>query len=486
MVLDPTPLNNTSGPRTLSIPAREIIPQVQPAISIGEVLRLSVRSNNNGEGQLYFRGLLISAKLPPDLESGDKIYAQVTEADNQLILRILQTNPSELPELSAAQPQLSASAQNLVASQLGDLVRETLVQLTELRNAAQAAATADAQPLVAAEQSFAKAADVLAAAFDRLTANLATSESLTDAGSAQAQLMQNVTGKAVITLRNAATELRQIANGNLPVRGQQFIVDLESELQSFLEEGVKNNILSKKHLESLIAGTQQELRASRQPAIRERDALTATLRDLETAKEQPEKGLSKLQQAANRLAEVVAGTQLKLDRLDPKAKSDLEQIASRLEQLANTQETLNQLNPMMQALGEPALILFPFLAHGLLNHSELSFESSLDRKSLGGGIDDDEDSFDNTPFQRIQISVPLPEIGTVHVDVAHRNEEMLVRFTIADSEASDFIKNRLDELSAILRKHQFTKLDLNTHIGPPESTVLPLPDVFHMPKTIVA
>src|SRR5262245_53049075 len=105
MAADPTLLQaNNAAQQLIRIPGTEVIPQAQPAIAVGDVLRLIVRSNNEGKGQLYFRGMLIPASLPETLTAGDKIFAQVTKADNQVILKLLETQKTALGNTPILQP----------------------------------------------------------------------------------------------------------------------------------------------------------------------------------------------------------------------------------------------------------------------------------------------------------------------------------------------------------------------------------------------
>jgi hypothetical protein len=482
MVLDPNAIPDLSGPKLLRIPAREIIPQVQPPISVGEVLRFAVRSNDGGQGQLYFRGLLISASLPPGIKTGDKIFAQVTEADNNLLLKILRTETAGLggeQAVPSGAPQIPAQA--LIASELQELMRGTMAQIAELRsNVGGTAAANDIQP-------YEQAAGILSAALERITANVATAQTLGDPQTAHAQLVESAHGNTAQTLRQAAEQLRNLTEGIFPRDNEAFLLDLQKELNRFLEEGIGNNYFSKKQIEAFISGTTQELRGQQPTAIKDRQTLAAVLQDFSSARDNPQTSLPYLQSAEEKLRDALSTSLVRFDALDPKSKSELQHLADRLDQLARTQETLQQLNPMMQALGEPALILFPFLAHGLLKQSELTFESSFDRKNLGGGRDEprpDDDEVDTTPYQRIQVSVPLSEFGTVHVDIAHRRDEILVRFDLQHSDHSEFLKSRLGELNGILSALNFSKSEFTTAVSSDIAPVLPA--LFQIPKTFVA
>ncbi len=147
--------------------------------------------------------------------------------------------------------------------------------------------------------------------------------------------------------------------------------------------------------------------------------------------------------------------------------------------MAGNQEMLNQLNPLMQALGEPALILFPSLFQGLLAHSELLVQprdggqqrNRGKKKGSKDGSDADSDSDDGpdtSGYQRVQMCVPLPTLGLVGVDVAHRESEILVRLTVPDEDVARFLLDQLEYLATVLKDIGFEKAELVANVGLPK------------------
>lgn len=466
-----------SAVRLIQIPGTEVLPQVQPTIAIGELLRFVVRDNQNGQGQLYLRGTLIPATLPPGAEVGDKILAKVTESTaNQLVLRIVDTEKSQLSgaTTSLGGPPLAGAdvaARKLVASLLQEFLRspdaagftgpepialapDALVNLVK--------SAVDAAPRYETRDATAK--------LDQLAKMLPKSAELLDAKTTEAKLSATVDGSLAAALRDAAKALRTVLPEPARSSGERFLAALSTELSGLLASSADDNFAAKSHLDAIVAAVTDELVSnSKKASPKDRSLLKSTLVELSRAQEQSE-GLTQHLEAA--LRRVQSSAPQRIDRgvpLDGKGAEELKQLASKLDQMAATQERLNQLNPLMQALGEPAMILFPFLAQGLLKHSEVIVEP---RKGKRRGEDDEGDGGgekrgeEAAPFQRIQVSVPLPSIGIVDVDVAHRESEILVRFSVEDPEVGAFLQEQLEHLATILRERNFKRAELVAHVGP--------------------
>ena len=469
-----------SAVRLIQIPGTEVLPQIQPTIAIGELLRFVVRDNQNGQGQLYLRGTLIPATLPPGAEVGDKILAKVTESTaNQLVLRIVDTEKSQLTAGASAPngPPLGGAdmaARKLVASLLQEFLRSPdAAGFTEPEPLPLAPdelsrlikSSTDAAPRYETREATAK--------IDLLAKMLPKSAELLDAVTTEAKLTATVDGSLATALRDAAKALRTVLPEPAKSSGERFLAALSTELSGLLASSADDNFAAKSHLDAIVAAVTDELVSTSKKAgpkdRDERSLLKNTLVELSRAQEQGE-GLTQHLEAA--LRRVQSAAPQRLDRgvpLDGKGAEELKQLASKLDQMAATQERLNKLNPLMQALGEPAMILFPFLAQGLLKHSEVIVEP---RKGKRRGEEDDGEGDggkrgeEPAPFQRIQVSVPLPSIGIVDVDVAHRESEILVRFSVEDPEVGAFLQEQLEHLATILRERNFKRAELVAHVGP--------------------
>jgi len=490
-MLNPTPPSEVLPQRnTIQIPVTEVLPGVQPIISVGEVLRMLVRSNDQGQGQLYYRGMLIAAQLPDTLAAGDKILAKVTDAGTQLVLKLLdaQKGTTPGPKTEAASGQVQAQ----LAEEFEAILRDAANPALRLSNPVTLPQVMSSVPLpqvsktdVPAQQGATaaaqKPAEEITVALQKLFASLVSSDQLKDPQIALTKLLDTTAGKVAVSLRTAAEQISKLVDEPYQTSAGRFLEALQDELGKLLDDVTHDNKSSSKQLTILVNALTAELKSGKKAPENEQRLLQATLEDLTAAQNSPEQLAQKLETSLNRLNDPGRAVAQKFLALDPQMKNELKEITNRLEQLANSQETLNRLNPVMQALGEPALILFPFLAQGLLSHSQVTIESPIDRENGNGGERRDYDQgeegeADSAPYQRIQVNVPLPAMGQVHVDIAHRKEEILVRFSVGNPEASAFLLEQLEHLAVTLKGLNFSRTELMTHVGtrpddPPQWTV---------------
>jgi hypothetical protein len=198
----------------------------------------------------------------------------------------------------------------------------------------------------------------------------------------------------------------------------------------------------------------------------QKQIIQKTISELIDIKEKPEAAEEKLKELLTSLPEQSLMRKIAKSPVEIKSRSELLQLASRLEQIANTQEMLSRMNPVMQALGEPALLLFPFIFQGLLSHSKVSLESYQNRNKQNiDGEEEGQGGKQSSNYQRVQLSVPLPNLGSVDIDVAHRKEEIFVRMTLEDLKAGEFLISQMDLLGGILSELGYSTRELMTQVS---------------------
>ena len=274
-MLVPTVPNDVAQ-KVIRIPGTEIIPRIQPAIAVGEVLRMVVRQNDQGQGQLYFRGLLIPATLPETLAPGDKIFAKVTEANNQRVLKLLETQKGGGAE-RAPSPS-GAAVQDPIIRELETLVKNSVPLLKGAPPLTVPQAPSPGVPASAKGPAPAPdpASEVLTKALLQLTDSVATSETFSDPKQAMNQLLEATTGKVAGSLRETAERIRTLLGEPGTPQGR-FLSALRGELSRYIEGSVTNNHESKRQLESLITSHTEELRETKKSAGKERERLRAML-----------------------------------------------------------------------------------------------------------------------------------------------------------------------------------------------------------------
>ncbi|OVE79935.1 hypothetical protein BVY02_01870, partial [bacterium J17] len=93
-------------------------------MSEGDILKLTVAQNpKSGAGTLLFKGQSFQANLPPHLNAGDKLLAQLTSQGQVMSLDILEVLPTSTPapnssgNISAALSSVASQLESLLSAQ---------------------------------------------------------------------------------------------------------------------------------------------------------------------------------------------------------------------------------------------------------------------------------------------------------------------------------------------------------------------------------
>jgi hypothetical protein len=133
------------------------------------------------------------------------------------------------------------------------------------------------------------------------------------------------------------------------------------------------------------------------------------------------------------------------------------------------QELLRQLNPLMQAAGEPAMMLFPAFMQGFLSQLEVSYFSPQDKVPVSGEQKKQDQKGHEGELEHIKIQLDLPSLGAVTVDLAHNEESLLLNFTLDEQEKADFVEGFVSKLSERLKSRAYKKLEINVKAGKADS-----------------
>ena len=453
--------------RSIRVQNTALVNQVLPALNVGDVLRFTVRSNNpDGDGLIYYRGQLIQAKLPRNAKSGDRLTAQIAEVDDQVVLQVIDS-------AKGTSGAASAAATSRLAQQLA----------TFLRNA-QGGRAQGLPALLVPDVLKDLAPDLLRSLFT----NVAHADALSDPKAALSFLLSSAQGNLADPLRDSASTLKTLLNDSGFNDLQRVLTALREQLSEMLGRSANDNTFVAQNLSRVIHALGEQTQSTSPTIARERDLLRDILRDLQRAQSNPENIQSQLEAVAKKIDQSGIPLLTAQQTLDPQLGTKLTQLITRLEQMAAAQETLNQLNPLMQALGEPAMILFPFLFSGLISHSEVSIDPDArrrgGRKRKKNGKEGSDEGDSGEPYQRIQVTVPLPSMGPIAVDIAHRDKELLARFTVEDQELCTFLNAQLERLAALLREQGYEKAELMTSVNSPQDESHPW-DSSDVPKTTV-
>lgn len=492
----------------------QLLDEISALLAVGKELEVEVRQNKlTGEGGIFLKGQFLPAKLPEGSQPGDKLSVRVVKNTDALILQIL-------PQASPSPAKLASTItiDNLIRGVLSDNQLATLRQLPRLLSPEAQPAfplpgplPGQAQP--AADELFSEppsaVADTLAkivrsrlfVAEGELAAPKGLPETLarfsTDkvlAGVAEAKRsLERLSGDGRAELRlgvlsaidEQLSELLQALGpgpAGDPFAGQAARVPGESLASSlklalavsrYAQEAGNLRIVDRlaRDLGGAVAKNSPlsflfeallNLQSSRLPTESQADRDLATLvKELITDLAQHRDGKAEvdlkdtLSKHKNQIRDKFGDTGARLR--DEQSVRAAAQAMKGLEGLAEAQDILNRVNPVVQALGEPALVLIPALVQGFLSRWEIVVpphvpeEEDLEGEGEGGSRES---------FQRLAMVVNLPALGDIRVDLAHRSKELLLNLTLGSSEGAAFVASQLPKLEGRLRELGFERASL--------------------------
>jgi hypothetical protein len=471
----------SSPPNTVKIPSIQILPQVMPTLNTGDILRFNVRSNPPGEqGTLYYQGQLIKTRLPANVSAGDKLLARLEQTGEQVIFKILEHIKSDgttsVTRENSAVTQSKTAGSAAPGSQLEQMVHtveDVLARITSTSTSPlsglpdqslSSGLNTASRPLILTGNE-GSLSEELNSVISTFVSSLTSAEALGSAQVIQSNLQAASQGNTVAQLRNAAAAITNVLQNTTIASPttDRFLGLLHEQLIRVLDlsrSGAPAEVLSKQ-IDTLLHAIGEELKLQKNPgASREEDRLKLVFTDLKLARQNTALANEHLTSAQGRIedyAHSLQGNDQK-QTLDSKSVSELKILATRLESLANAHETLAQLNPVMQALGEPALILFPFIFQGLLQHGEVSIDPNARRKQQKKSPPDTETE---AGYERIRIRVPLPYLGPIEIDIAHRKSEILTKIRLEDRAAANYLTEQSERLRTILRQANIELLEFS-------------------------
>jgi hypothetical protein len=131
-----------------------------------------------------------------------------------------------------------------------------------------------------------------------------------------------------------------------------------------------------------------------------------------------------------------------------------------LERVMQGQQTLNQLNPVMQALGEPLLFFLPVLTGSVVSKWEL-----VTHKELVKNEKEEQKKGAAEGYQKVSLHLQLPSIGPSEVHIAHRTHEILLHITVENEAAATYLNSQFKKLGDIFTTLGYTKVQTNIKAG---------------------
>ena len=189
----------------------------------------------------------------------------------------------------------------------------------------------------------------------------------------------------------------------------------------------------------------QQLREVLQTVTRE-----VSTRDLNELRDSQRDSLTRALELLNQTAEQ------QLSKPSSSPHLGLAQALRALEQAFQSQELFSKTNQLMQALNEPALLLFPGLMQGLL--------SQLALQSPHGGVEQTrkkrKGKKPRSHFHQVVFEAELPVLGLIMVKIAHSDRECLISIIVENSSVAQRCKTDLHQLKKVLHRLGYSKIDL--------------------------
>jgi len=478
------PNNFTVDRATMTIPGdthARLSESLQKVLAPGNMLDVTVRRNPEGQSGLYYRGQFIEATLPQNLKDGGRILVMVQSADdNTILLKIVSGNSTPKSPLSTI-----------------DNIRQlinTLFSKDSLKNL-----QLSSKPLtdifqhMASSSLHAKSSETLQHMMSR---HMASTENLGNPNDFKKLLLDMNQARVLNTTMEAKEALLKLAAVSeasfLKTSSINLLTSIETQLKSIVDSKAELSFDFKSSA-GLLKGNLAALRYSfesigasqHNPLL----SLLNGLSSLDLTQTQGQQGIEKtlndfirfLRQELQHLRESSAdSTRIRetlsnaLTILRTQFSAHLAQsgqsmnknqlgLIQAIENIARGQEALNLLNPLMQSLGEPALILIPSFISNMLSRWEMSvLPKQKDSNSQSEKKEEDE-------YERVNLFLNFPALGEVQVGLAHKPDEILLNLTFSDEKLTSFVEERIPEIQKLFKSLGYEESKITSKTGEPHS-----------------
>lgn len=483
MVLNPTLSPPTTGDAHAIQVADRVPPEIRALLPAGQIITVtSGRDGATGESGIFFRGAFIPATLPEGTLPGQELRVRVIPSTDALVLKLL-TDDVQLPKPSTTVEQqlrsmLPPSAydalveggrmvQQSFSPDLLSALDKAIVRNDEVRRLV---LTLTEQPAVANEEAL-RSPQKLAAILEQLeipreTPHTAPSPSPSPPfveRAAQIRLLAAVrdTIAAMVSVPDSGGVKAELppASSPAPILIAAFAYANANGAAKELIERLQATPMLRKPLEIL-----ERTLSALPPALPEdtpdpelralRDLMRSVVSDLATLRQSHANEATV--QSTLKSVHARLHAQLPPDRLRLAQQSaEFENIAKVADRALAAQESLNQANTLLHALGEPAAIFIPVLLPGLFAKWEVFVHPPSTPAS-------DEEAGSTSPstkaLRRIELSLTLPRLGAVHADIAYNHLEILYHLQVETPAVQALAERELATLSARLGELGPTKV----------------------------
>ncbi|RIL10875.1 MAG: hypothetical protein DCC75_03445 [Proteobacteria bacterium] len=516
----PTPVSPNAVKAQIAEASRITLSEnLKAVLSVGRILEVVVSQNGSQFGILV-DGRFVAAAFSKQPKPGERLKVLVADTSDALVLKVLE-NLSQLGEQVDAAPDgaMGTSLVQLLRSVLPRETLSNLKSLFQIpsqsplpKKAAAGPQGDAASPSPATSSQNTQDTSPLAKTIEQLIRkNIMIGPDVLEKPEQAFKILSNLSQNSVLqNLKEARQSLKQLAELGTQRYDRNLLEALRSHIGGLLEESISLGFnqegvelldqapqLVAKHLKFSVAVSQyanssSSAVSSRQPALEPvlanskesplalllhnllritasaqehsaegGDALIEVVHDLNTqlaslrsqkagdqsVRKALEESLTRLKQLPERYS-----SGFLFGREDPQAAS-----MKSLEVVLNGQEILNRLNPLLQTLGEPALLILPALCGQSLFNWNLFFEApevNPDEEKKTGSAAEEQ-------YEKLCLNLELPNLGQLQVHAARRSGEVHVNICAGDQTACDYLKSRLPELEKRLSEGGYERIDLH-------------------------
>ncbi|HMO18343.1 MAG TPA: hypothetical protein PKA63_08825 [Oligoflexia bacterium] len=501
------PVPGTQESAYLQLPSTSILPQLAKNIAVGDLIQFTVRGRNlEGLGLLYMMGQLIQAKIPDHVVAGDRVHAQISVEGERIIFKIVdivsRADGGRIPPNYENPVQVLMSIPETLSAKVEDLLFKLapFIPDSSLKIPHKLPNSSAMIPFGSENATTNNLPTAVKSLLETLKNILPESnQTLIDAQNLSTALQKLTSPETTNSMKEFQLKLSNLLEQNNPSREARFITSLQEQLKILSSESatspLSSNIKITQTLDRIFNALAQELNrdlpeseiSARGRYIDTLKITLARLKDISTDKAKIASGdITKLNNfLENTFQELGFTTQSGSTSIPPQLHRELRTLLTTVEQFTSTQEMMQRLEPILQGLRQPELILFPFLFQGLFSFGELVVDPDAGRH-LRDNKGDDENTRKNNkdnetedgkndgfiPSLHYQAQLPLPSLGKVQIGSLQSKDEIRLSLQFEDEEKAEFIKGELSELRQNLADLGFAKVDIISE-SEMESAIIP-------------
>lgn len=144
-------------------------------------------------------------------------------------------------------------------------------------------------------------------------------------------------------------------------------------------------------------------------------------------------------------------------------------LTQQIEALLAGQEALHQVNPLLQSLGEPSMLMIPVLIGGIVTPLEVLLRPPY--------VESDHESQRRqkaqSQYTRVDLHLTLPRLGRLSAALAFRGQEILLHIGAENRATAELIASRQGDLEVLLKARGFTDVSIRVTEDTPHSPIVP-------------